>query len=152
MDEKIENMNTDKIYQEFETKLISGQLYSCSLSDLYKYVEALSVFEGSEVHNYIVRAAQLQTLNNLISVRTLNKVDSTIKVLNKRNTRLTILVIFLTLLAVVVSTGQLYFAFTKKPTINIQLPLKEEVSIKSIMTKQSNANYEEKELVAPKSK
>ncbi len=109
-------MNRHEISQEFETKLTNGELYSCTLADLNKYLEALLIFEGSIVTKYPERASQIQILNNIISVKTLNDVaktiehtEDTIKKLDDKNSFLTKVVVFLAALSFIATCAQIYF-------------------------------------------
>jgi hypothetical protein len=111
----------DDIADEVNYKFQTGDIHNCSPEELNEYVKSLLKFEGSIVSKYPERKAQIQTLNNLISVKTLNKVDNTIKTteqtiktLNDKNSFLTYVVIILAVISLIASCIQIYFIIWPK--------------------------------------
>jgi len=123
-------MNTHEIAQECEDKISNGEIVSCSIKELHEYIVAMSDFSSARVSKHPDRAAHVQILNSLISIKTLETVNNTmeqsvktlekvnnaiehtedtINILNEKNAFLTKVVVLLASLSFIASCLQIYF-------------------------------------------
>jgi hypothetical protein len=126
----------DQIYKEIMSKTRSEELSSVETEKLVQYINHLVNFEGSLVSRYTERSAQVLTINSLLTIRTLEKVNSaieqinetsnktnkiikdfedTIKRINSKNTILTFWVIILAILTFAATCTQIYLMRDQHP-------------------------------------
>jgi hypothetical protein len=79
----------DQIYKEIMSKTRSEELSSVETEKLVQYINHLVNFEGSLVSRYTERSAQVLTINSLLTIRTLEKVDSAIEQINETSNKTT---------------------------------------------------------------
>ncbi len=120
--------------EEFKTKLKEGKISSCSVSELAKYIEALSNIDSGQETDHIQRASQLQTLNTLYNVKVMEK-------FNKKNTRLTYVVIILAVFAVVIGSIQIYISYQQ--IMHERILQSQQIQIDNLQLKKQNVVNEQ---------
>ena len=97
-------MDIKDIVNEADKAFVNGNISSLSKSKLLEYIQALSCFNAISSTDQLKKSTCAQSLNTLYNIKVMEE-------FNKKNTRLTYIVIILAAFSFVSSGIQIYLSF-----------------------------------------